>query len=149
MDPTKTYTVKSLLKHLTTSQNTPSPLSYEVTRAEKYPRKFKLFCWELNHKAINTQDRIQRRLPKIALSPNGCIMYYKEAESQDHLFVTCEFANRFWRFVIEVFYWQTPLHANINTLLQATLGDTHSKKQEDYVVTPHQSFLMELMERKE
>ena len=49
---------------------------------DHFLKKIKNFLWELGHKAINTADRLQHRMPYMSLSPSWCIMCCANAGSR-------------------------------------------------------------------
>lgn len=79
-DPSPPNPSTTSLPPMTTNQ--PPPF-FPASGKENVPRKLNS-CWELSHGAINTHNRVQRKLPHHALSPSCCRFCYKASESQGH-----------------------------------------------------------------
>lgn len=45
---------------------------------------------------VDACDNLQKRRPFKALSPNDCIMCFKDRETASHLFLHCDFARFLW-----------------------------------------------------
>lgn len=56
----------------------------------------KVFLWSLAFRSLNTDDKLQRKFRRWALSPSGCRLCLKKEENLDHLFLPCEFAHQSW-----------------------------------------------------
>lgn len=48
------------------------PVLAKAIWKDHYPKKIKFLLWEMNHKAINTCDLLQLRLPYLVPSPHWC-----------------------------------------------------------------------------
>lgn len=70
--------------------------------------------------AINTADRLQRRMPDMSLSPSWC-MCHTNAESPVHLSMHCSFATKFWDIVLLAFGWSYTCSNNISEILASLL----------------------------
>ncbi|XP_028121753.1 uncharacterized protein LOC114318966 [Camellia sinensis] len=53
------------------------------------PHKVKFFMWSLTQKGVTTNDIFQRRRPNYSLCPQWCVMYKRNLEEADHLFLHC------------------------------------------------------------
>ena len=60
------------------------------------PFKVKAFVWLVAHKKVNTNDLLQLRRPRKALSPDICKLCMKQRESVDHLFLHCSVLLGLW-----------------------------------------------------
>lgn len=58
----------------------PKPSFFDNIWTDFYPKK--VFVWEISHNTINTNDKIQRRLPHVALSPECCHLCHADYETQ-------------------------------------------------------------------
>ena len=67
----------------------------------KIPRKTKFSLWSLGYRSLNHHDELQKRFPNWSLSPSMCLLYQKEIETLDHLFLHCKFASKGWN---RIFY---------------------------------------------
>lgn len=56
------------------------------------PKKEKKIIWSLAHSSLDTLDRVQRRHPKLTLSPIICFLCSQDSESSNLLFLHCWFA---------------------------------------------------------
>ncbi|XP_034223761.1 THO complex subunit 1 isoform X2 [Prunus dulcis] len=62
----------------------------------KTPPKIQFFVWLAANGRINTCDCIQRRQPKMCLSPSWCVLCKENAENIDHLFIHCSYSLKLW-----------------------------------------------------
>ncbi|CAN0825732.1 hypothetical protein LINGRAHAP2_LOCUS482 [Linum grandiflorum] len=58
------------------------------------PTKVQCFMWLLFYGRILTLDNLQRRG---LIAPNWCVLCRRNAESVSHIFLSCSFAKRIWR----------------------------------------------------
>lgn len=121
IDPSLTLTVKSLMANMVGSVDSPREDLYSIVWKDQYPKKVKIFLWELSLGAINTTDRLQRRMPYMYLSPSWCHMCCQHVESPPHLFAHCSFATCFWNFILEAFGWSLTCPNSISNLLASLL----------------------------
>lgn len=72
---------------------------------------------------LNTNDRVQRKNPQFAVSPNWCVMCRKDVESIDHLLFHCMVARSLWLKVLgEVgLTWVFPARCR-DLMLESTVG---------------------------
>lgn len=62
----------------------------------KIPSQVKAFAWTVVVNRVNTNDLLQIRWPHKALSPNVCVLCFKDAETHIHLFLHCPVAREMW-----------------------------------------------------
>lgn len=121
MDRSKTFSVRSLFSDLMDISNSSSKNLYSVIWKDAYPKKIKLFLWELSHGRINTADRLQWRMPYLALFPSCGSLCYSSFENPCHLFVQCSYASQYWLIMMEAFDWPLILPNNIFGILDFVL----------------------------
>lgn len=66
------FSINSLLKDLQQASTESSPQLYELIWKSHIPKMIKFLLWKLSHKAINTNDKLQRRPPHWNLSHQWC-----------------------------------------------------------------------------
>lgn len=99
------FTTSSLTSDLSTALlNEAAPL-YKSIWSDHYPKKIKLFRWEVSLNATNTQDKLQRRVSYIQISPRWCILCKEKGELQGHLFTRCSYSTKFWNKILSSFGW--------------------------------------------
>lgn len=54
---------------------------YCIIWMEHYPKKIKIFLWELSLGAINTADSLQHRMLYMSISPSWCVLCQSHFES--------------------------------------------------------------------
>lgn len=121
LDSSKIFTVKSLVDDLSGSTDYILHNIYPIIWKDAYPKKIKIFLWELSHGAINTHGRLQRIMPYSHLSPSWCIMCKNGAECPSHLFVHCPFAAHFWNIILEAFGWNVTFPNTIWEILSTII----------------------------
>lgn len=99
----KNFTFMSLVEDLGGTMDSILKYIYSIIWKDAYPKKIKIFLWELNHGAINTS--LQQQMLYFLLSPSWCIMCKSNVECPSHLFVHCSFATQFWHIILEAFSW--------------------------------------------
>lgn len=62
----------------------------------KTPPKIQVFVWLVANGKVNTCDFIQRRQPKLCLSPSWCVLCKESAENIDRLFIPCLYSIKLW-----------------------------------------------------
>lgn len=113
------------------------------------PKKIKFFLWELSHKAINTQDKLQHQMSYMYLSPQWCVIYRKSKESQDNLFINAimlhPFGTKYYLPSIGIQFFQMK-HPPYYMLL---CWDILQKGEEPTMDAFYYSLLLGYMEQKE
>ena len=94
---------------------------YLIIWMDHFLKRIKIFLRELSHKAINTANRLQHRMPYMPLSPSWCIMCCANVESPAHLFIHCPFARQFWDLILEAFGWSTTFSNDILDILNSLM----------------------------
>ena len=109
-DPSGIFSSKSAFGSLTRDHSMPVNYLAKSIWKLNIPIKVKVFIWLLVLDKISVQTNLQKRRPYHSLSPGWCVMCKKDNESLDHLFLTCEFTNRFWIKILQEFdrEWVTP-----------------------------------------
>lgn len=72
IDPSSSFSIKSLIDDLTGSIDFSARDLYSAIWFDHYSRRIKIFFWELSHSAINTADRLQRRMAYVSFSGLLC-----------------------------------------------------------------------------
>ena len=70
----KIVTVKSIMSDLVHDISPKSNHLYSVVWIDVYPKKIKIFLWELSHGTINKADRLQRRMLHFVLSQHPIML---------------------------------------------------------------------------
>ena len=113
IDSSSMFTMKSMIDDLTGVLEPFERDFYSIIWMDHFPKKIKIFLWELSHEAINTTDHLQHCMPYMSLSLSWCIMCCANAKSHAHLFIHCPFARQFWDHILEAFGWSTALSNDI------------------------------------
>ncbi|TYK29578.1 LINE-1 retrotransposable element ORF2 protein [Cucumis melo var. makuwa] len=112
-----TASVKKILSEAPVSPANFHPNLYKTLWKVEFPKKCKFFIWTLIHGCINTADRLQKRLPNWALSPNWCYMCNKSQEDINHLFIHCPYSQQLWSKAKALLKWnRTP--TDVQSLVQ-------------------------------
>ena len=74
------------------------------------------------HNAINTFGKLQQRNPYMVLSPDCLVLCTTDHETQSHLFITCQYSDRFWKEITLAFRWFTTFPNEIGSFLIYTLN---------------------------
>ncbi|CAN0925334.1 Putative ribonuclease H protein At1g65750 [Linum grandiflorum] len=83
------------------------------------PTNVQSFCWRVYHGKIATQDKLQRRGFQVA---NRCALCLVDSESEDHLFLQCDFDMLVWARISSKLSIFGPLHATIRECISAWKG---------------------------
>ena len=58
------------------------------------PPKVKVFVWLASWKRVNTCDILQKRRPKLAISPSWCSLCKQKGENIDHILLHCNYTSQ-------------------------------------------------------
>lgn len=64
----------------------------------------------VNHRFIvqdTHNNKLQRRMPYMCISPHWCSICKKNSKSQSHIFISCEFTISNWEILLSSFGWST------------------------------------------
>ncbi|CAL9004181.1 unnamed protein product, partial [Prunus brigantina] len=89
------FSCKSFRSFLLSTTKEVFPPSTSIWKA-KTPPKIQFFVWLAANGKINSCDSIQRRHPKMCLSPSWCVLCKDNAESIDHMFIHCSYSLKLW-----------------------------------------------------
>lgn len=67
------------------------------------PKNVRVFLWILSQEKLSTCDRLQKKMPKMSLSPWWCVMCRKNLEKHSHLFLSCPFDSSVWSNMLSFF----------------------------------------------
>lgn len=90
---------------------------HSVIWKDVYPKKIKIFLWELSLGATNMADHLQGKISHFHLSPSWCVTCSSNLKQSRHLFVHCPFAFKYWVWILDAFGWSLPLPNNIYDIL--------------------------------
>lgn len=122
LEPHGIFSTSSLLRDLQKPPSSPEDTSmYSTIWKDHYPKKIIFFLWETSISTLNTHEKLQRRIPYMAISPHWCALCKQSIESIGHVFVSCDIANSFWSKILPLFDWLVALPSDMHSLLALTL----------------------------
>ncbi|CAN0926381.1 LINE-1 reverse transcriptase homolog [Linum grandiflorum] len=114
------FSVKSLRLALT-SEKFPGEIRFPHSTIwnKGAPSKVQCFCWQVYLGKIASQDNLQKRGFLLA---NRCVLCYKELESIDHMFLSCEFTMSIWRKTSSALSIHGPLSSSVCDVISSWKG---------------------------
>lgn len=109
LNPEGKFTVSSYKNYIASKYFPLQPINVGSLWSTYLPKKCKLFIWTLLHKGLNTGDKCQLRYPKMALSPNWCILCKMNEETAEHSLVQCSFSTAIWSSLNQATTHQRPI----------------------------------------
>lgn len=96
------YTVKSLVKHLSTASPLDKHLE-KVLRKSKSPWRVNITVCIMLFGSLNCASVLQKKLQSRCLSPNICHLYMSDSKDLRHLFYSCSHAKKCWQRLFHIF----------------------------------------------
>ena len=128
LETSGSFSVKSLVKHLSTSSTLESSLYKRLWKSNS-PKRINISIWIMLFGNLNCASVLQRKNSSHALSPHACPLCVNNMESIQHLLFDCVFASKCWFHLLQAFNFCWVFdHVLKNNVSQILAGPNLKKK---------------------